>query len=213
MDGARLQALVSRGYAKAGAVTGAAYTQYRPADPLAPLATALATITASFDAKAAYGFNAPNEYGDARWYGLLDTAAVQPGDYLTGQLGTFFVAAVQPLLPCFCINCSAVLDLLRVPANSAPGQQGYSAAYGASETLVLSGWPASLLFGGRGSRGEAGLPGELPLASYLVLLPALLGAAVQPGDVLRDADGLRYTVQSAELSDLGWRIYARLAEA
>lgn len=206
-----MQALVAKGYAKAGAVTGTPYTQYRPANASAPMISPLATLQASFDAKAAYGFNAPNEYGDARWYGLLDTSAVAPGDYLVGQLGTFFVAAVQPLLPAFCISCNVVLDLLRVPANASPGMQPYAAVSG--EAVMLAGWPASMLLGGRSSRGEAGLPGELPLASYLALLPAFAGVTVLPGDVLRDADGVRYNVGQAELSDLGWRIYARLAEA
>jgi hypothetical protein len=213
MDGTRMQALVSKGYRIAGSKAGTTYTQYRPTDPLAPLGNQIGTITAAFDAKAAFRFDAPNEYGDSRWYGLFDTSAVDAGDYLTGQLGTYFVAAVQPLLPAFCISCNTTVDLLRMPANAAPGLQPYTAVSGGSEVTLLSAWPASLLFGGRASRGEAGLPGELGLASYLALLPAFAGATVQPGDVLRDANGLRYNVQSAELSDLGWRIYARLAEA
>ena len=214
MDGTRLQALASKGYGIAGRKTGTDYAQYRPSDALDPLATVLATLSASFDAKAPYGFAAPNEYGDARWYGLLDTSAVQPGDYLTGQGGTFFIAAVQPLLPAFCINCNATLSVLHVPASAAVGVQiDYSAVYADAETEIMAGWPASLLFGGQRSQSEARLPGELALPAFTVLLPAFAGVTIQPSDVLRDSDGVRYVVQAAELSDLGWRLNARRAAA
>lgn len=215
MDGARIQALVSRGYGKAAKRLGKPCDLYRPADVLDPLAllTKITTLPAAFDATPAYGFTRPNSYGDALWHGLFDTAQTQVGDYLVGEDGTWFIAAQQPILPTICVACDRIVSIRRPAAPGAVGALGYSATVPDDEAVLMQGWPAGMVMRGIAKHGEANLPGEGPLGTMLIYLPAFPGIVLRNSDVVEDDLARRFVIGAAEITDLGWRLMARIAAA
>ena len=126
MNGATIQARVWYGYAKSAAILGANYQFYRPAGnillegggnlllesggnlreetqgfPGSPVATLPVSLNAE-DMK----YGKPNKYGKATWYALVDGTSIEVGDYFVGPLGTFFIAAMQPLVPILVVECN-----------------------------------------------------------------------------------------------------------
>jgi hypothetical protein len=218
MTPAQIMAKVNKGYAIAAKKVGFPFSQYRPTDPLAPLATPLSTLSAAFDTNGR--FNAPNGYGHPTWRGYFDGSRTLPGDYLvevsptqTGQdARIFFIAAQQPLLPILAVDCNTTVSILRpTSAFSAGAQAGtFSGDKKSSEQPIITGWPASLLQGTKGERPEIPIPGDVRSAWYAVLVPALAGVRILPNDVLT-SDGHRYKVSSIEKTDLGFRLSAAYA--
>lgn len=191
MDGTRIQALAYRGMGKAAQRIGLPFDVYRPAGATDPLATGnkiVSALPAHFTSDG--GYTKPNTYGAATWQAMLDGAQVAVGDYLTGQGGPYFIAAKQPLLPILAVGCNRTVSLT----------QG-----GTSPVAVA--WPASVLQGGAGGRSDIeAMPGEVPNPSWRMLLPSVPGLTLDVADLVAD-DLLRsYFVDSAELTDLGWRI-------
>lgn len=213
MDGTKLQAKVYSGYAKAALRIGLDYKHYRPATAMQPIWDELTTLKASFNAED-MKYGKPNKYGKPTWFGIFDAAQTQVGDYLVGPNGeTFFIAAQQALLPVLCVQCNVVLDVHRPAQVSGVGAQGYAGATPAGETLLMKGWPASLLQGTKGEKSDVGLPGDARNAWWAVLMPAFAGVTFKAFDTLQDAGGQRYIISSAELTDMGWRMTAQMAVA
>lgn len=191
MDGVRAQTKIYRGMGKAAQRIGLPFDVYRPADATNPLATGNKVATAlpaHFTADGNY--TKPNTYGQATWQAMLDGAQVAVGDYMTGQGGPYFIAAKQPLLPILAVGCNRTVSLT----------QG-----GTSPVAV--GWPASILE--QSSRGQSSIenmPDGVSNPTWRVLMPAVAGVTIDVADLLTD-DLLRsYTVNSSELTDLGWRL-------
>lgn len=214
MDGATIQAKVMAGYAKAGTVLGTAYSVYRPTDAAAPLANLVGSTKAAIDSTHGFRFDRPNEYGDSVWYGLIDGAAVQPGDYLSGQGGTFFVAAKQPLLPVMLVECPRTIRISRQQAETSVGVVGYGGLQVENEVPVIgaidgsSNWPASILINGSGAGSGVNLPGTITTGTWRILLPPSVPTLILAGDFATDDHGRRLSITSAELTDLGWRLNA-----
>lgn len=212
MDAAAIQAKINRGAGIAARYLGTTHTIYRPRGIGNPLARAnsLGTILADFKADFAFEGARPNLYGKAVWGGLFDRTLTREGDYLVGDQGTFFVAAQQLHAPTACIQCNQVLTAKR-PTRGTPGDDFYGGDILADETALMTSWPASVLHGTKGDRGDVGLPGDARLPWWAILLPAPAdGPQLMMGDVLTDAQAAprRYIVSSAERTDLGWRISA-----
>ena len=207
-----IQAAISGGYAIAAEILAPAHAHYRPSGPLDPISPGnlLGALPASFDANN-YLYSRPNLYGKPTWTGLWDGAQTQPGDYLIGPQGTWFIAAQQPLLPMVAVSCNEVLDLWRPDGCGATGALGYGGATGQPDRLVARGWPASVLTKGRGDKGDLQLPGDVRTPWAEVLLPPIPGTAVQFADTLINAGGIRHKVSSFELTDLGWRLLCLVA--
>lgn len=191
MDGVKLQNKVYGGYAKAAQRIGLPFDVYRPSDASNPLATGNKVVTAlpaHFTADG--GYTKPNTYGAATWQLMADGAQVAVGDYLTGEGGPYFIAAKQPLLPILAVSCNRTVSLT----------QG-----GVSPVAVA--WPASVLQAGAGGRNALEMiPGDASNPSWRMLLPAVPGLTFDVADLVTD-DLLRsYFIDSAELTDLGWRI-------
>lgn len=214
MNGARMQVLVNKGYAKAASRVGLPHQWYRPTGPLDPVApgTLQGTLPASFDANN-YLYTRPNLYGKATWTALVDASKTAVGDYLVGPTGSvWFMVAQQPLLPLVAISCNATLTLMRPFSSDAVGAIGYNGDNAGDEILIARGWPASMLTKGRGDKGDVQLPGDVRTPWVEVLLPAIPGATIQFADVLLAGDQ-RMKVSSSELSDLGWRLLCLVAVA
>ena len=209
MDQATLQDRISRGLGVAARHVGASYDAFRPKDPLNPLApdARFLHLPASFAAED-LTLRRPVAYGHATWAGIFDTAYTRPGDYLAGPSGTFFIAAQQALLPALCVLTNRMLAIARPAAPGSAGVNSYGGLTLATATTLLAGWPCSILFAGTGAPGD--LPGDASIPTWTVLLPPT-PASIAAADILTDDRGVSYTVASAELTGVGWRILAKQA--
>lgn len=216
MDAATLQSRIYAGYGKAALRIGQLYSQYRPSGFANPLATQRGTLYASFNSED-MKYSRPNKYGKATWYGVFDGSLTQAGDYLVGPGGTFFIAAQQQALPILVVGCNRTVRIGRTPTDATPGLQAYSGVVesdqvdvlGTSDALggIATGWPASILIGGRSDK-DGKLPSSVKSAGMIILLPPSVPIAIIESDIIHDDLGRRYAVYTAELTDLGWRIQA-----
>lgn len=206
MDGAQIQQKVYRGYAISAAKIGTAFNQYRPTSAIGPVAGApIATLNASFNAQD-MKYGKPNVYAKPLWYALVDGTQTAVGDYLIGASGTYFIAAQQPLLPILAVECNRTINLLRPQQLTGTGTVGYGGDTVANETVLMTGWPASILQGTKGEKGDTDLPGDVRNPWWAVLFPYSPGVALRTGDIITDDLMRRYIISSAELTDLGWRL-------
>jgi hypothetical protein len=203
MDGAQLTDRIYHGMGVAARRLGALYIVYRPAARANPLSSRNRVIKLYAVFSAGDGrFTQAEAYGDAVWSGVFDACYTQPGDYLVGPAGTFFVAAQAPLLPVQCIKTNRVLTIAR-PAQPLAG--GYSGLVIETALDVDVGWPASVL--ALPTRISGNLP-ERRFGNWSVLLPRLPVAPLA-GDVIVDDTGRNFVVGATEQSDLGWRLTVR----
>jgi hypothetical protein len=209
MDAARIQSLVYKGRGKAALRIGLLCDVIRPVEG-DPRMNVVATIHAAFNARNP-NYIKPNLYNYPVWFGDFDGSVTCPGDYLVrksdGQI--WFIAAQQQLLPIVLVNCNRALQLLREPAAAGVGLQPYSSLAGITppEPETSQTWPCSILIGGRTQAG-AGLPSDVKQAGWKILLPPSFQLTVEAGDILLDDLERRFAVESAERSDLGWRLIA-----
>ena len=215
MDGVKLQTIVYKGYAKAAVRIGLSFNQFRPTSANTPLSNALAAILAAFDSSNQYTFKSPNEYGDPIWIVLADGTLLKEGDYLVGNNGlnanTYFIAAKQPLLPILAIDCNGQIKIDRQIAPISVGTQSYGGMNDNNAQTILGNnvkWPASILLGGR-SQSSTGLPAGVKNAAWRILLPPSVPVVIQSDDIITDNLNRRFSIEAAELTDLGWRIQAQ----
>ncbi|MGI4793136.1 MAG: hypothetical protein ACRYG8_03440 [Janthinobacterium lividum] len=206
MDGSRIQSLVYRGYALSAARVGLPYQHYQPSGPSNPLAPAnlLGMLPAAFSVDR-YKFQREDGYGTPEHQALVDGSQIVVGDYLVGPSGTYFIGALNPLVPILAIECNGVLSFTR-PGVATPGFGAVGYGQADPGTALLTAWPASLLQGTKGEKADDGLPRDSRQPWYAALLPAVGGAEIRTDDEAVDARGHRYTVSSAELTDKGWRL-------
>jgi hypothetical protein len=205
MEASSVQDKVARGLGRAALHLGEGYDAYRPTDPWAPI------TPQSFFLRLNAGFHGEDEswhrsarYGIPVWFGVFDTAYTRPGDYLVGPLGVFFVAAQPPLLSPVCVLTNRVVSVTRADGAGAAGLNAYGGATAETETLLLRGWPASLLGIGGGTGGL--LPGDAGGSRSVLLLPALQDVMLRPRDVVTDQEGAAFKILDAEHTLLGWRL-------
>lgn len=214
MDGATLQSRIYAGYAKASLRIGLTFSQYRPTATTAPITAPylLRTMLASFNAMDMH-YGKPNLYGKPLWYCIADGSLLAVGDYLTGNGSTYFIAAMQPLLPILAVECNRTVTLYRPQQQAGVGAVGYGGNTAQNETMMASGFPASVLQGTKGEHGDVKLPGDVRNPWWSALLPNIPGGVrLRSDDVMVDDQGRRYTLSSTEQTDLGWRITAMEAE-
>ncbi len=204
-----IQDRIAKGLGTTARIIGLTYDAYRPTsvhDPLAP-ANRFLRLPAAFSPDD-MSFHQPAGYGHASWMGLFDYAYTQPGDYLKGPGGTFFIAAQQALLPVLCVRTTRTLSVLRPVAPTAAGVNSYSGVTQATTTPLITQWPGSVLSAGGGRPGELPADGRLP--SWTILLP-MTPVLLRPSDIVQDDQGRSYIIGTAEQTDLGWRILAKQA--
>jgi len=210
---ALVQSKVYYGLGKAAAALGASCPWYRPNGVGAALASPnqIGTMNAGFQIPGA-NYMQPSRYAKAEWWGLFDGNA-QVGDYLIEpRLGTFFIASLEPIHYPQCIRCNATLTFSR-PGAGQPGLTYYGGDVTATETPLITSWPASVLQGTKGNEGELRNPGDLRLPWFIILLPPTPGVELLPSDMVKSDDAIPrlFTLSSCELSALGWRLTASLA--
>lgn len=216
MNGATVQARIWKGYAKSASVLGFSCQFYRPTpwdgSPWTGnfLGTSTSTLPVSLNAED-MKYGKPNKYGKATWYALVDGTSLQAGDYFIGPQGTFFIAALQPLLPILAVSCNRTVSIYRPQTQTGVGAQPYGGNTASNQVLLVSGVPCSILQGTKGEKSEANLPGDTRSPWWSILMPGL--GRVMPDDIIIDDLEQRYVVSSPEQSDLGLRITAMMALA
>ena len=207
MDGATLQQRVYYGYAKAANVIGLSFAQYRPATASTAIAAGnlLRSMPASFNAQdMAYG--KPNGYGKATWYCVADGRLLQVGDYLTGNGSTYFIAAMQPLLPMLAVECNRTVTVYRPQQQPGVGALGYGGNTESNQVAIVTAFPASILIGAKAETNAVKLPGDGRSVAQVMLLPPIPGGVqIKNNDIVIDDLANRYIIFGAELTDLGWR--------
>lgn len=206
MDGPTLQQKIWRSYALSALRAGLSYNLFRATGPMNPMTgTPLATLPAAFG-PTDYAFGAPQSYGRATWQCLIDGAQTLVGDMLVGPK-TWFIVAQQALLPILVVEAPRTIQLRRPFRESGVGyQSAYGGSTPATETVVMAGWPASILIGGRGESGLAKLPDDLKASGWDILMPSWPGLALATSDIVEDDLGRRFGIEAAELTPLGWRL-------
>lgn len=210
MDAATLQSRVYSGYAQAAQRIGFNADLYRPVTAHNPLASInkLSSLPASFNAED-MRYGKPNKYGHPVWYGLFDGGLTQAGDYLTNaQDGTYFIAAQQTNLPILLVQCNRTITILRPQQQTGVGAVGYGGDTDSNETALMTSWPASVLQAAGGEKSEVALPGDARNPLWSILLQHWPGVSLRSGDIITDDLARRYAINSAELTDLGWRLSA-----
>jgi hypothetical protein len=229
-NSAAIQSKIWRGYGKAAKKLGTSHQFYRPAGnlllegggnlllesggnirlevqnyPGAQLFSRPVSLNAE-DMK----YGRPNKYGKATWYALVDGNGIEVGDYFIGPQGTFFISAMQLLLPILVVECNRVISIYKPQAQSGVGAQGYGGTTSDNQTLLVSGVPCSILQGTKGEKSETNLAGDTRSPWWSILMPKSVGY-VAPDDIIIDDLGQRYIVSSNETSDLGYRATAMMA--
>lgn len=156
-------------------------------------------------------FTQTSGHGNPVCFGHFDSVYTQPGDYLTQEGRTLFIASQEELQPVMCIRTNRLLTIRRQSAPSTIGQGGYGGLTGMESMTLLRDWPASVL--GMATAGTAlhGLPTDPVLPQWTVLLPHLGGITILPADLVEDDGGIRGVVTTAEQTHLGWRAIVRQA--
>src|SRR5471030_859453 len=213
MDAALLQQKIYMGYSKAALRIGYTYTLYRPTSALNPISPSniITSLPASFNAED-MKYGRPNKYGKPTWYCLVDGTQTQVGDYLIYGSSTYFIAAQQLALPILAVECNRIINLLRPQQLSGTRTVGYGGDTVANESVLMTGWPASVLQGTKGEGSEVDLPGDVRNPWWVVLLPYSPDITLRTGDIVTDELTRRYIISSAELTDLGWRLTAMQAQ-
>src|SRR5450830_590971 len=210
MESAKLQSKIYKGYGQAAKRIGPINTVYRATSALAAMGQTVAAINASFNSED-MTYSRPNKYGKPTWFGLFDGTLVRVGDYLVGEQGAFFVAQMQLTLPILMVQCNRTVNFLRAPAAAGVGALGYGGITEENEQTLMSGWPASVLQGTKGEKGDAVLPADTKTPWWNILVPAYPGVVLRSSDIATDDLDRRYTISSAELTDAGWRLTAMQA--
>jgi hypothetical protein len=212
---ASIQAKVAFGLGKAATALGAPCPWYRPSGPGQVIAAAnsLGTLQVLLDTSAGVPQLVPEAFEKpAEWFGAFDTTGVQAGDYIVaapatdGVTSPFFVAALDWFRPARLVRCNNVVTVCRPPLSARSGLNPYGANTLASETAVLTQWPAAITTMLRVARGDVELPGEAGVGRWTVMLPTSVPADLRTSDIVILQDGARAIVTTSELTPLGWRL-------
>lgn len=215
MDAATLQQKIYQGYAKAALRIGYMTDVYRPVNAFNPLSLGnkITSINASFNAES-MTYNRPNKYAHPTWFGVFDGSKTKVGDILTNaQDGTYYVAAQQTALPILLVQTNRTINVLRPQQQTGVGAVNYNGDTVATETQIMTGWPASVLIGTKGEKSQVSLPGDTRSPWWAILMPAVPGVNIRHGDILTDDLNRRYVCASVELTDLGYRMTAEQSVA
>jgi hypothetical protein len=208
MSGARIHDRVAWGMNRAAAQIGTLAEIYRPrvlSDPLDPENRILRMPVALSIAKGR-AFTRFEEFGTAAWQCICDTSYLQPGDFVVCDGATWFVSALNPMLPALCIRTNLLVTLYLTNIVSGVGATDYRSLAVFGSSTGSGAWPASALGVGGGGRPGADLPTDSTVPYWTVLLPPSFNSAISVTDRITDSCGRNGIVASAELTHLGWRL-------
>jgi hypothetical protein len=207
MDGIRLADRLAYGAGCAARRIGFLHDAYRPDGAAVPIDLAkrflrlcVAFVLPGGSVAGPSGFGVPYRQAWADW------SYLRVGDYLAGPEGTVFIAAIEPPKPMLVVMTNAMVGLARPAAPVLAGLNPYGAVLPGTQSVLLSGFPASLLVGGVDDRTRVGLPDDTKVPGFTALLPAV--PCVQPhvADILSDERGERFVITAVELVNGVWRL-------
>jgi hypothetical protein len=206
-----LSAKVWHGLGMAARATGEKTDAYRPTDTTDPLrlTNRYLQLPAAFNRPRIRAVRASG-YGEALWEGVFDATYTQPGDYLVRADGAiWFVAAQLPMQAPLCMQTLRKLSFQRPSGPVSAGANSYGGVTSSTASSVLTGWPAAMATQDAKGQIELATTTTLPQAVWSVLLPPLDWLALAPGDTMTDDLGRSGVVDSAECTELGWRLIVR----
>ncbi|MBE7157902.1 MAG: hypothetical protein INR62_05635 [Rhodospirillales bacterium] len=191
--------------------TGAWVDAFRPSGPDNPIdpVRRYMRLPAQFMA-ARGGERRANLPGDLLWHGVFDTLYTQPGDYLSGPQGTFFIASQVALGPALCVMTNRVVTLTRPGRQSAVSGNPYGGYSPDRVDIVIRDWPAAVVMNEHYGRQGASLPTDEPLAYLSLMLPSMDGRRLHPGDLVHDDIGRSAVLVATEETPTGWRLAAKM---
>ena len=210
----QLQDRLSRASGRSAIIIGSLCHLHRPSNSLHPLApsTIILQMQAAFLPPGSRLTRTPG-FGEVTWQGVFDAAYTKAGDLLSraSDNAVFFVAAQPPLLHPLCVRAARLVDISRPAAPSSAGLNTYGGAVTATDTVLATAWPATILgIGGQGT-ASADIAADLQAGAWQVLLPVSLNVGLRIGDRITDDTGRIGNIATIELSELGWRLLVRQA--
>jgi len=209
MDGLKLADRLAYGAGCAARRVGFLHDAYRPNGPVPPIDLAnrflrlcVGYVLPGGSVGAPAGFGVPFRQAWADW------SYLQVGDYLAGPEGVVFVATIEPPKPMLVVMTNSVVSLARPAPPVLAGLNPYGAVLPASETVLLSCFPASLLVGGIDDRTRAGLPDDTKVPGFTALLPAIDSVQPHVADILSNDCGERFVTTAVERLNGVWRLSA-----
>jgi hypothetical protein len=195
----------------AGRCLGTWADAYRPAHPLEPFKDEFRfmKLPAAF-VPARGGAQQTNLYGDPFWHGLFDASYTRPGDYLCCATGVYFIASQLPLLPVLCVMTNRTISFARPNPQTMPSANPYGGYSPANATTLMMGWPASVVTTTHYGQPEGKLPTDQPVSYLTLLMPCIDPVKLETGDMLTDDLGRQAVLVAAELTELGWRLTAKV---
>lgn len=183
---------------------------FRPSGPSMPLAprNRYLRLPAVFSTNPA-SFGQAAGYGSPLCYGHFDSSYTRPGDYLVQSDRTYFIASQERLQPVLCVRTNATLTIKRSQPTSVIGSNAYGGTPVDGLLLILHAWPASVLGMATGGTSQSGLPVDVVLPQWTVLMPSHAASHILSGDTVSDGTTLKGTVVSSEHTMLGWRLTVR----
>lgn len=191
--------------------TGRSADAYRPNGAINPLdlRNRFLRLPATFVTTS--GGNRTNAYGDPLWHGVFDASYTQVGDYLAVGPDRFFIASQVHLLPILCVRANRMISIARPGMQTTTAENSYGGYISSSSVTIMENWPVSILAETRSGASNTDLPTDQNIPYWSLLMPALAGLTISPGDLVTDDLGRTAVIAGTELTDLGWRINAKTA--
>ena len=152
-----------------------------------------------------------NIHGDALWHGIFDAAYTLAGDYLVQPDRTMFIANQLGLAEPLCVQTNRRVTIARAVPPGLLGANPYGGPIAGNSVVLLENWPASVLGVNDAGKPTAGLPTDMSVPFWTVLMPAWRDVIIQSGDLFSDELGRSAVVGASELTDLGWRLTVKQA--
>lgn len=212
MDGRKLQDRLYLGMGRSARHIGRSADAFRPKGAFNPLdrQNRFLRLPATF-VSASGGTTRTNVYGDVLWHGIFDASYTQAGDYIVSETGTFFVASQDPLLPVLCVKSNRTVSIIRPNMQTNTATNAYGGYTSGGSTILMAGWPASVLGENRSGASAVDLPADTTVPHWSVLLPAASHVILSPGDLISDDLNRTAVIAGSELTALGWRVDAKMA--
>jgi hypothetical protein len=212
MNGRKLQDRLYLGLGLSAKHVGRSTDAFRPSGPSQPLDAQNRFLRLPATFTSSYGkYSQTNQFGNALWYGIFDASYTRPGDYLVTADATYFIASQAPLLPVLCARTNRIISIARPNAQANIGGNTYGGYTLGGSTMLMANWPASILGEGRSSHSTADLPTDQGTPLWSVLVPPSMSVVLSPGDIITDDLGRTAVISGSELTNLGWRIIAKMA--
>lgn len=152
-----------------------------------------------------------NPYGDSLWHGIFDAAYTRTGDYLVQPDRTMFIATQQGVSQPLCIQTNRCVTISRAVPPGFLGANEYGGVIADNALVLLENWPASVLGVNDAGNPTAGLPSDVSVPYWTVLMPAWPGVILKTGDFFSDDLGRSAVIAASELTEMGWRLAVKQA--